>query len=930
MKKGILLKTTIIFFTLVFSINAQFYFFGRNKIQYNDFNWKVIKTEHFDIYHYEEFSELAEIGAKFAEDAYDDLKIKFNHVPVIRIPLIFYNTHLHFQQTNTTPGFIPEGVGGFFEFMKGRVVIPFLGSIPGFKNVIKHELVHVFMTNKIYNVLSDHRVATNKFPPLWFIEGLAEYWSSDWDTQSEMVIRDAVLNGYFVPYNDLDRIAGTYLMYKEGEVFLQFISKEYGEDKILKLMENLWKFAKFNEIIEFTLDEDIDIVAKKWEFELKRKYYPLYETKFPHLIKSKKLTENGFTFSPNVFSHDNEKYIIYIGNYNGYTSLYKIKINNDSKELEEPELLIKGEIDSRFESFHAMDNSLDVSKNGIAAFVTKSGQNDAIHIYSLIDNKIISKLDFDKLITIKSPSFSEGGSKITFSAIDEKGYPDIYVYELNTHILERITNDIYEDIDPIFKNDGSGLIFCSDRTAGKFKGKMNLFEFDYADNTINYLTNIDANISTPHYSPSGELYFTSDYNDIYNIWKLDEDKLVKKTNFVTSVYDFGFIDSTKIITAAFESFTFHLYETELNEGKDEEIKSIQFVSNDERWYPLKIKLESQNERINYKNDYSLDYAVSQIITDPIYGTRGGALFTLSDLLGNDKYLFYLYNTAEVQSDILKSFNLSLSKINLKGRTNYAFGVFNYSGRRYDIRESDSYYYEKVYGGFFDLIFPISVFSRVEMSNSIANSDKDLIGDIITRKSLLISNAISYVHDNTLWGPTGPMDGNRYRVLLGYTSDVRYSNVNFYSFIADYRHYLRLDTRTSLALRGSVYINHGKEARRYFAGGSWDLRGWPRFKIRGEKLWLSSMEYRFPLIDQFVIKFPFIGIGFFNIRGALFMDAGGAWDNEYKETLGSIGAGIRLNFLNSIVFRYDVGKKIENNFNSFQPGLFYQFFFGVDF
>ena len=153
-------------------INAQFYFFGRNKVQYEDFDWKVIKTDHFNIYYYGEFEEMAEIGAKYAEDAYEEYKVKFNHVVSEQIPLIFYNTHIHFQQTNTQPGFIPEGVGGFFEFLKGRVVIPYMGSLSQFEHVIRHELVHVFMVTKIYNIYTTHRISLERFPELWFVEGL--------------------------------------------------------------------------------------------------------------------------------------------------------------------------------------------------------------------------------------------------------------------------------------------------------------------------------------------------------------------------------------------------------------------------------------------------------------------------------------------------------------------------------------------------------------------------------------------------------------------------------------------------------------------------------------------------------------------------------------------------------------------------------------
>jgi len=96
------------------------------------------------------------------------------------------------------------------------------------------------------------------------------------------------------------------------------------------------------------------------------------------------------------------------------------------------------------------------------------------------------------------------------------------------------------------------------------------------------------------------------------------------------------------------------------------------------------------------------------------------------------------------------------------------------------------------------------------------------------------------------------------------------------------------------------------------------------------LWLVSQELRFPFIDQFAIRFPFGGLSFWSIRGALFVDAGGAWDTVYRETLGSVGGGIRLNLAGVLVLRYDIGKRIEQNLSRFQDGLFHQFFFGWDF
>ena len=79
------------------------------------------------------------------------------------MPLILYASHVHFEQTNVMPGLLPEGVAGFTEFRKGRVALPLSGSYPDFERVLHHELVNVFMFDRIRRVLSDRGV-----PDVWF------------------------------------------------------------------------------------------------------------------------------------------------------------------------------------------------------------------------------------------------------------------------------------------------------------------------------------------------------------------------------------------------------------------------------------------------------------------------------------------------------------------------------------------------------------------------------------------------------------------------------------------------------------------------------------------------------------------------------------------------------------------------------------------
>lgn len=914
---------------------AQFYSFGRNKVQYEKFEWKVIRTEHFNIYYYDEMEEIAEIGAFYAEEVYDELKVRLNHVVTRKIPLIFYNTSLHFQQTNTTPGFIPDGVGGFFEFIKGRVVIPSTGSLHDFRHVIRHELVHVFMTNKVYRVLTDHRLPADVLPPLWFVEGIAEYLSTEVDAQAEMVIRDAVLNNYLVGLEDMFQIYGTFLMYKEGQNFLEFVEERYGAEKIPQFLENFWMYSDFLKVISYTIGKPIAEIDAEWKFYLKRKYYPLLQDRMPTEFAAKKITDFGFNFSPVYKKIGEDEFIFFVGNRDGYSSLYSMEIPKDGDEPDF-DVLVRGEKTEEFETFHLFQSAIDISENNVIAFVTKSGETDALHFYSIEEKDVVETFQQKEIIFISSPKFSDDGNKVVFSAVDRKGFADIYLFDRNTKSLNRLTNDFYDDKDPSFGLSSTEIIFSSDRTSGRNEKKYNLFTYDISNNQIEYLTNINANSYTPIISPKRDyLFFSSDIDSVRNIWRIPiEDgnygtKAERVTEFITSAFTPSFVDSSKILFTGFEKFSFQIYSDKI---PDTASASIDFSFEDisGKWKPGSLSAFSEREDAVYEKEYTLDYAQSQVSTDPIFGTRGGAVFSLSDLFGDDIYNFIIYNTADVQSDFLKSFNVALQRVNLSARANYGYGIFHFSGRRYDIRDSDEFFFERSFGGFFLLNFPLSKFQRLEAQVSVVNSDKQVISGVIERKALLVSNTLSYVADNSLWGPTGPLDGIRARILLGYTGDVKFSNVNYFTFIADYRHYFRIFYSTTFAARAALFYNEGKEARRYFMGGSWDLRGWPRWSIRGEKLWLTSLEFRFPFIDQFYIKFPFFGLGFASIRGAAFFDAGGAWDSKYKQTLGSVGGGVRLNLFGAIVLRYDIGKKIINDFSKFQDGLFYQFFFGWDF
>lgn len=934
-----------VFLLLAEHLPGQWFYFGRNKVQYSDFRWNILKTDHFDIYYYEEMEELAEEGAFFAEESYKYLENKFNFSINRRIPLIFYSTHLHFQQTNVIPNFIPEGVGGFFEFIKGRVVIPCNGNLNQFKKVIRHELVHVFMHAKVYHVNKEHSRFDITYPPLWFTEGLAEYWSSDWDAQAEMVIKDAVLHNYIVPVSNIYTIQGSFMMYKEGQAILSYIAEKYGEEKILLLMERIWKYSKFSEVFEDVVGKSYQEFDKEWLYHLKKKYYPMLKDNDFSRMVSKTVVKDGFNFKPAYYHSEEEEQdkVVFVANRTGYTNIYMTDLKPDG-EKRKPDLkiLIEGEKTSDFESFHLFSSKIDVSRDGLLAFSTKSGENDALYIYDIKNEDIIHKYQWDDIVGIASPAFSSDQQRVVFSGLHFNGRRDLFLLDLKNDHLIQLTNDIYDDNAPSFSPDGNKIVFSSDRTVYGDEWCYNLFVFDLETYLIYYVTSGRHQDYTPVWSPNGNyIAFTSDRDASLNIWIADISRIsqwdassylqipVKRvTSFANAAFDPEWKDDDSMLFAVYEQNQFEIrYLDDIGEKylDSEQEDENTTIARHRYWTPGTLGGDKVISKIRYQKKYQLDIAQSQVSNDPFWGTTGGAVFAFSDLLGNDQFYVLVYNNAQSRSDFLKSFNFMVTRVSLGKRTNFAYGLYRFYGQFFNFK--DDFFFEEQYGGFFTISYPFSQFKRLEFNTNLSYSDKEILAGE-RRFAVLTSNFISFVHDNSIWWYTGPIDGSRYKFSVGNTYDFRYSKVNYWTFLMDYRHYFRLSQSLTYAVRLLTLLNDGKETRWFYLGGSWSMRGYSLYSIRGEKIMLISQELRFPFIDYLNLKFPFGGLGFRAIRGALFLDAGNAWNDEWNGLIGSAGVGFRLNLGGFFVLRLDIGKKTD--FNKLHGGLFTQFFFGWDF
>ena len=963
---------------------GQYWFhFGRNKIQYEDFDWHVLKTEHFDIFFYPEMQELAEHGAAFAEEVYLELQNRFDFALGHRTPIFFYASNLHFKQTNITDGFIPDGVGGFYEFLKGRVVIPANGDLHRFRRVVRHELVHVFTMNKLARVYRDHRIPPDRYLPLWFTEGIAEYWSGEADYQHEMVMRDALLSNFFTPLPNIYRINGTYVMYKEGESICQFIAETYGEEKLLELIDNAWRDRSFNRVMEYVLKEDYEVFGDKWFRWLQEQYYPeMEEAEAPTLVASA-IASKGVNAKPAVYQKkDGTRQVFFVGNHGGYSSIFSVDVDSLYRPTHDPKVLIRGGRESRFEAFHLMESRLDISKTGVLAFVTKSGEKDVINTYDLESDELGESHSFDELIAIYSPAWSPDGQKVTFSSIDQGGHIDLFIYDLETERLQRITHDLYDDRDPAWSPDGRFIAFSSDRTSVGEQHAYNLFTYDTLTGSIEYATFGLQHDFSPRWTSNGrhlvfssarpdssgrfgaqDIFVTESTGRILPLIAADsltmgpDSELAtsrrtekRLTNLSTAAFDPIWTDDDFLVFTSFENFRFTVRAMPNADSlfaypREESVVDLSVAPGEQWSFESITDTGTRAEKLPYRRRYGLDIAHGQISNNAIWGTSGGAVVSFSDLLGDDRLFVGLYSTGQYGESLLRSLNFELSRVQLHRRANVGYGIFRYGGRRYDFTDPDAslsypWYWEEVYGAFGAVSYPISMFRRIELTTAASYDRKRIPENRIDREAYLLSNSISLVHDNALYSVNGPVQGWRAKLTLAYTTDVRFSNVNYVTFAADVRHYLRLLRYVTFASRAMARGNSGREARLWFMGGSWDLRGYPLFDVRGKKMWFTSHELRFPILERPFLYVPALAaLGVVNLRGALFFDAAHTWNEGYRnrisqifagETLGSAGLGFRLNLFGGFVLRYDLGYRFRDGFTRRENHLFRQFFFGYDF
>lgn len=542
------LTAIVLFINTVAS--AQFYNgtqvgFGKNRVQYDYFEWKFYRYPQYETYFYTGGKELAEYTAKVARKYIPEQEELFEYNLVDKIQFIIYNKQSHFKQSNVGISLENGELGGITNIMGEKVFIYFNGNHQDFDIQIKQGIARVLINQQVYGnnwrqVIKNSALLSL---PNWYESGLTSYISRGWNSEIESSVRDGILANKYKKFNrlsDNDAVIA-------GHSLWAYIAETYGE----AVIPNILYMTRVTQSVErgflYVLGIPMKSLTTEWLNYYKTEYKLLKPTpKDAYLADELFKIRKNRTYSQFRVSEDGNNYA-YVTNQLGQ---YKIYIYY--KDSDKSYKIFKKE----FKLDRINDDSYPVlawhPSGELLAFITEEKGMLKLYNFNVNSGGLEVKALF-QLEKVVAMDFSDSGKEMVFSGV-YKGQSDLYLYNVGANSHKKITDDVFDDVDAKFIENSTKIIFTSNRTSDTlgykpknlelFYNKRDVWTIDYlsADKKLFKVTDTPNTSEKDPYGANDKLYYLGEEDKIYTQFSAVKDSFI--THIDTIVHYHHFYEAT--------------------------------------------------------------------------------------------------------------------------------------------------------------------------------------------------------------------------------------------------------------------------------------------------------------------------------------------------------------------------------------------------
>jgi Tol biopolymer transport system component len=505
-----------LFVVLAAASVADAQYFGRNKVRYESLDFRVIQTEHFDIYYYAEEETATRHAARMAERWYARFSHVLEHTFARRQPLVLYASHPHFSQTNVTPSSPGEGIGGLTERAKARIAMPFAAGLGATDRILGHEIAHAFQIDIA------RRAGQDAFAlPGWLIEGMAEYLAlGPDDPLTTMWVRDAVAHNRLPTIERLSDLR--YSPYRYGQAFWSFLATQYGDAILGRVLRS--KVRGVLPRLEAVTGAKRAELTRAWHDSLSVEESGEARLEIaPNRLGS--LSSDGARLHIAPALSPDGRHLIFM------SERERLSLDvflADAQSGAVIRKIVSTAADPHFDSLQYIRSSgaWDPAGRRFAITALTAGQ-PVLVIVDVAGSAERVEIPLEGIGEAYNPSWAPEGDQIVFSGL-KGGLSDLFVYALATGELRQLTADEFADLHPAWSPDGRQIAFATDRFTSS------LPDLSFGALTVGLL-DLETGVArpvradtdgakqvSPQWSPSGEaVYFVSDRAGISNVYRVD-------------------------------------------------------------------------------------------------------------------------------------------------------------------------------------------------------------------------------------------------------------------------------------------------------------------------------------------------------------------------------------------------------------------------